>query len=216
MAIGTMAGHRIEERLTETFAASPGARMAIEVESIRILNADAAQEEGRTIVTPAKGGPVSHRRYLVLLVRREGAGSCPASAKSPRRCSVRTTTCKPLEWLIGDWIDEGADSLVRVNCRWSGDRNFLIRTFTVKHQGKDVMTVTQRIGWDPAAGHIRSWEFDSEGGFGEGKWGRDGDRWVIKHTATRPDGTTVTATNTLKRERPDMVRWTSVDRVLGE
>ena len=33
------------------------------------------------------------------------------------------------------------------------------------------MTVTQRIGWDPAAKQIRSWEFDSEGGFGEGTWG---------------------------------------------
>ena len=96
--------------------------------------------------------------------------------------------------MLGDWIDEGPMSVVRVNCRWSEDGNFLIRTFTVKHQGKDVMTVTQRIGWDPAARQIRSWEFDSEGGFGEGRWGGDGDRWVIKHTATRPEGTTVSAT----------------------
>ena len=67
----------------------------------------------------------------------------------------------------------------------------LQRQFTVKHQGKDVMTVNQRIGWDPAAKQIRSWEFDSEGGFGEGKWGGDGDRWVIKHTAIRPEGTSI-------------------------
>ena len=38
-----------------------------------------------------------------------------------------------------------------------------------------MLTVTQRIGWDPVADHIRSWEFDSEGGFGEGKWGGDGE-----------------------------------------
>ena len=63
--------------------------------------------------------------------------------------------------MLGDWIDEGPDSVVRINCRWSEDGNFLIRTFNVKHQGKDVMTVTQRIGWDPAARQIRSWEFDS-------------------------------------------------------
>ena len=85
----------------------------------------------------------------------------------------------------------------------------------MKHQGKDVMTVTQRIGWDPAAGQIRSWEFDSEGGFGEGRWGGDGDRWVVKHTATRPDGATVTATNIMVKERPDLVRWSSTDRFVG-
>ena len=80
--------------------------------------------------------------------------------------------------MIGEWVDKGPDSEVRVNCRWSEDGNFLIRSFTVKQQGKPVMTVTQRIGWDPLARRIRSWEFDSEGGFGEGTWSRDGERWV--------------------------------------
>ena len=80
--------------------------------------------------------------------------------------------------MIGDWVDEGPDSEVRVNCRWSEDGNFLVRSFTVKQQGKPVMTVSQRIGWDPLARQIRSWEFDSEGGFGEGTWSRDGERWV--------------------------------------
>ena len=82
--------------------------------------------------------------------------------------------------MVGDWIDEGADSVVRLHCQWSEDENFLFRTFTVKRQGKPVMTVTQRIGWDPVARQVRSWEFDSEGGFGEGKWSRDGERWVVK------------------------------------
>ena len=65
------------------------------------------------------------------------------------------------------------------------------------------------------AKQFRSWEFDSEGGFGEGKWGGDGDRWVIKHTGVRPEGMTVSATNTMLRERPDLVRWTSTDRFIG-
>ncbi len=209
----------IEERLTETFAASPGSKMAIEVEAIRLLNADAAKEEGRTIVTPPKGGPVSHRSGIpccsIKQTRRQRLLSS-VREEPEKLLSPHDHLQAALDWLVGDWIDEGADSLVRVHCRWSDDQNFLIRTFQVKHQGKDLMTVTQRIGWDPAAGHVRSWEFDSEGGFGEGKWGRDGQRWVIKHTATRPDGISVTATNTLLRERPDLVRWTSVDRVLGD
>jgi len=106
--------------------------------------------------------------------------------------------------------------VVRVHCQWSQDENFLFRTFTVKSQGKPVMTVTQRIGWDPVARQVRSWEFDSEGGFGEGKWSREGQRWVVKATGVRPEGATASATNVMFRERPDLVRWTSTDRVIGD
>ena len=78
------------------------------------------------------------------------------------------------------------------------------------------MSVTQRIGWDPLAKQVRSWEFDSEGGFGEGRWSRDGERWIVKHTGTRPEGTTASSTNVMSRERPDLARWTSTDRIVGE
>ncbi len=27
--------------------------------------------------------------------------------------------------MIGDWVDEGEDSLVRLNCRWSDDEELL-------------------------------------------------------------------------------------------
>ena len=118
--------------------------------------------------------------------------------------------------MVGEWVDEASESVVRVHCGWSEDGNFLIRSFTVKRQGKTVMSVTQRIGWDPVARQFRSWEFDSEGGFGEGKWSRDGDRWVVKHTGVRPEGTTASATNIMSRVRPDLVRWVSTDRVIGD
>ncbi len=49
----------IEERLAGTFAASPGAKLAIEVESIRFLSPDVAKEEGHTIVTASGGGPAT-------------------------------------------------------------------------------------------------------------------------------------------------------------
>jgi uncharacterized protein (TIGR02246 family) len=205
----------IEARLAETLAANRGATMSIDVDSIRLLGPTAAKEEGRTIVKPAGGGPGSHRRYTALLVKRDGNWLLSSVREEHDHMIKPHDRLQVLAWLLGDWIDEGPDALVRMNCRWSEDGNFLIRTFTVKNRGKDVMTVSQRIGWDPAAKQIRSWEFDSEGGFGEGKWGGDGDRWVIKHTAIRPEGTTVSGTNTMVRERPDLVRWSSTDRFIG-
>ncbi len=205
----------IERSFTETFAASKGARIAFEIGSIRFLTPDAAREQGRSVVTPTEGAPIV-REYTVLYVRRDGRWLI-SSVREDFDPTVRARDrLKDLDWMIGEWVDEGSDSVVRLDCRRSADENFLIREFTVKRLGRPVMTVTQRIGWDPVAKQFRSWEFDSEGGFGEGRWGRDGNRWVVKHTGTLPEGLTASATNVMVRERPDLVRWASTDRVVGD
>jgi hypothetical protein len=51
----------------------------------------------------------------------------------------------------------------------------------------------QIIGWDPLEERIRSWTFDGEGGFGEGTWTREGDRWLLRETGVAPDGTRTSA-----------------------
>jgi len=205
----------VEQTFADTFAASKGVKIALEIEAIRFLSPDVAKEEGRSLITPAKGAPES-RLYTVLFVKREGRWLISSVREEPDPLVRPHDRLKDLEWMVGDWIDEGADSVVRLHCQWSEDENFLFRRFTVKRQGKPVMTVTQRIGWDPVARQVRSWEFDSEGGFGEGKWSRDGERWVVKSTGVQPEGVTASATNVMAQERPDLVRWTSTDRVIGD
>ncbi len=204
----------IEQRLAETFAASPGIKIEIKSDSIQLLSPYVIKAEGRTVVTPVKGSP-ELRRHTALLVRRDGRWLISSIREEPDPLISPHDRLKELEWMLGEWVEEGPDSHIRVTCRWSEDGNFLIRTFTVNVQGKPVLTVHQRVGWDPLARQIRSWEFDSEGGYGEGKWSRDGERWVIKHAGVRPEGVTASATHIVSRERPDLVRWDAVDRVLG-
>jgi uncharacterized protein (TIGR02246 family) len=62
---------RIERRFAETFAASPGVKIAIEVGSIRFLSPDVAKEEGQTVITPASEAR-QVRPYTVLFVKRDG------------------------------------------------------------------------------------------------------------------------------------------------
>jgi uncharacterized protein (TIGR02246 family) len=205
----------VERSFSETFASNKGAKIAFKIEAIRFPNPDVAEEEGRSIVTPKTGAPVS-RLYTVLYVKRDGRWLISGVREELDPMVRPHDRLKDLEWMVGEWVDEAPDSVARFDCRWSEDGNFLIRSFTLKWAGKSVMTGTQRIGWDPLARQFRSWEFDSEGGFGEGRWSRDGDRWVVKHTAVRPEGTAVSATNIMTRVRPDMVRWVSTDRVLGD
>jgi uncharacterized protein (TIGR02246 family) len=205
----------IERRFAETFSASPGVKISLEIGAIRFVSPDVAQEEGRAIVSPPKE-VVLVRPYTVLHVKRGGRWLIASVREEPEPERGAHEHLKELEWMVGEWIDEGHDSVVRARCRWSADGNFLMREFTIKRRGKPVMTVSQRIGWDPLARQIRSWEFDSEGGFGEGKWSRDGERWVVKHAAVRPEGTPASAVNIMTRERPDLVRWASTTRVVGD
>jgi uncharacterized protein (TIGR02246 family) len=205
----------IEQSYIDTFASSKGVKIAFEIDAIRLLSPDVAKEEGRSIVTPEKGAPLSHL-YTVLFVKRDGRWKISSVREETDPLVRAHDRLKDLAWMIGDWIDEGADSVVRLRCQWSEDENFLLRNFTVKRQGKLVMTVTQRIGWDPVARRFRSWEFDSHGGFGQGEWSRDDDKWIVKSTGVRPEGTTASATNVMMRERPDRISWVSTDRVIGD
>jgi uncharacterized protein (TIGR02246 family) len=204
----------IERRFADTFAAAPGIKLALEIEGIRFLSPDVAKEEGLSRVTSAQGAS-EVRRFTVLYVRRGGHWLISSVREETDPLVRPHDRLKELEWMIGQWVDEAPDCVVHLTCQWSEDENFLIRAFTVKLQGKPVMQVTQRIGWDPLARQVRSWEFDSEGGYGEGRWSGGGDRWVVKHTGVRPDGSTASATNIMTRERPDLVRWVSLDRVMG-
>ena len=76
----------------------------------------------------------------------------------------------------------------------------------------DDLEGTQVIGWDPAAGTIRSWMFDSDGGFGEGAWSKKGNSWVVKFHQVLPDGRKASATNIYTIVDDNTVTWKSVGR----
>jgi hypothetical protein len=87
--------------------------------------------------------------------------------------------------------------------------------FKVQIGGRPLMTGTQRIGWDPLAKKIRSWVFDSEGGFGEGIWTREGNQWIVKMTGVTRDGKIASATNITTRVSKHRMTWQSRDRIIG-
>jgi uncharacterized protein (TIGR02246 family) len=196
-----------------TFGASPGVRIAVTIDSLRFLGPDAAKEEGLCTITPAGGGAPVSRRYTILFVKQEGRWLQDSVREEPEPSARPHDRLKGLAWMVGDWIDEGSDSVVRSHCRWSEDGNFLLRSLVVKVRGEPVMTISQRIGWDPLGRQIKSWEFDSDGGHGESLWARDGQRWVVKHTGVLPDGRTASATHLIALEKPNRARWMAIDRV---
>lgn len=214
-------GHRLQGRpviqdlYSSIFQEWPGATIGISIDSLRFLGPDVAKEEGQTRVKPGGKEPETLRRYTVLYVKQGGRWLYSSVREEHETGLLHHERLKELEWLVGEWLDQSPDSTVHVTCRWSDDKNFLLRDFTIHVQGQPVMTVSQRIGWDPLTKHVKSWVFDSEGGYGDSLWARNGDQWVIKSTGVLPDGRVATATNVLIRVGPNTARWTSKEGTLG-
>ena len=156
--------------------------------------------------------------YSALFVKRDGKWLLdrvteeepPAAAPPPSNYEH----LKDLEWMVGSWIDhdEEEDAMIQTDCDWTKNQNFMTRSFAVVVGDQVDMAGMQIIGWDPVAKQIRSWVFDSDGGFAEGKWTRKGDRWLIQQTGTLPDGSKSSAVNIMKQIDDDSFTWQSVQR----
>ena len=102
--------------------------------------------------------------------------------------SLAAAQLKELEWLVGEWVDDQPKKDVTMTCTWDINKTFLLMHYQVKREGADDLVVTVRVGWDGAGGRIRSWTFDSQGGFSEGYWMKDGKRWLVGSAGVLPDG----------------------------
>jgi uncharacterized protein (TIGR02246 family) len=206
----------IEKTFAKVFQEMPEKNIEVFVESIRFIGSDLALEVGTTKETPEPNEPPDIDRYTVLHVKRDGKWQMAMARDEEGPPPTAHEQLRPLAWLVGEWVDDGGSTVVRSTCRWSEDKNFLLQDFRLEISGRDAMNVSQRIGWDPLTKHVRSWVFDSEGGFGQSVWTRDGDDWIIRSTGVRPDGTTGSATNTLIRSGNDGYVWRSTDRVVAD
>ena len=119
---------------------------------------------------------------------------------------------KDLEWLIGEWIDEDEGSSIKTVCAWTKNRNFITRTFSLSFEGEVVLEGTQVIGWDPERKRIRSWMFDSEGGFGDGLWLRKGNQWIVKSSQVLKGGKRASAINVMTLVDDKTLKWRSIGR----
>src|SRR5262249_46434755 len=166
--------------------------------------------------TPEPGETPENGRYTVLHVKRDGKWQMALARDTDGDQPSSHDRLQPLAWLIGDWIDEGEDSVVLTSCRWSADKNFILQDIKLRVAGRDAMEVSQRIGWDPVTKRIRSWVFDSEGGFGAGVWARTSEGWMIRTTGARAAGSPAAAGNLVVATGKDSYGWRSTDRVAGD
>ncbi len=196
---------------TDFFAKNPGAKMTINITSIRPAGADAAIEDGTSTVTLADG-PSSTVLYRVVHARQNGRWLMTSIRETVDETPSHYANLQDLEWLIGNWVAKGKDREVHTTFRWMDNKNFLQRSYTVKKKDGVLSSGIQMIGWDPAARRVASWTFDSTGGYGHGLWRPVENGWSIASTGVMPDGTPVTSTEITTRIDDNHFSWRSINR----
>jgi uncharacterized protein (TIGR02246 family) len=205
----------IKDLVTAFFAKFPGAQMRNEIDSIRTVGPVAIVEGAR--ITTAKDASIARIPFISVLAKTD-QGWRIASMRDFADEAIASPgdMLKSLEWLVGDWINEGADARVKIAYRWSEDKNFILGDISATRDGQVAMKSSQRIGWDPIEGKVRSWIFDSDGGFSEATWTQLQDRWVVHSSAVMPDGLTGSATLTITPKDNGRYTIAGSNRIIGD
>jgi uncharacterized protein (TIGR02246 family) len=203
----------MQKLLADNFQQNPGVKLAITTEEVKQLTPDVKVTRGFATVTPATGAATT-TRYTLVKVRK--GDHWEISQLNEREAPPLSAYSKlaALEWLVGTWQDKSGDQIVQAKINWAGDKNFLVRTIDL--QGNQTTTDGwEIIGWDPVRQQIRSWIFDSNGGFGESTWVNNGEDWLIRTSNVLPDGSRSTAENVLTKVDDNKFTWESQNRTLN-
>jgi uncharacterized protein (TIGR02246 family) len=209
----------IEQDFSRMFEANPQSQVEIDCGSIRVLTPNIAIEEGviRGQATPDSPGTVS--TYVAVHVKVDGKWVIA----SVNDFEMESTELSPgdrlqeLAWMVGDWIDESPESVVKSSCRWDDSGSYLLHEFQIQREGSLQANGSMRIGWDPLAQQIRSWTFDADSGYSEGLWSRTGDEWSVSSRGVNGSGQITAGTHVFQFVDDDTMTWRSYDRtVAGE
>jgi uncharacterized protein (TIGR02246 family) len=197
----------VAEGLTKFFAKNKGAQLEVQIESARFLTPDVLIEKGLSTI----GDETT--RYVCNYVKKDGAwliSELNETTLPP--ADAAAAALDELGWMVGSWKDNSSGVTVATTVDWTKNNHFLRRSISITREGEDAMDATEVIGYDPVAEGIRSWVFDSEGGFGEGTWKREGSKWIVSFAATAPDGSTSTAQHIITYLDDKKYTWESINR----
>lgn len=203
----------IRDAFKAHFAGYPESSIRTEIDQIRFPSPTVAIEEGRTFASRVAGEPAIERRYVIVHSRNGDDWAISSIREESAEPLTPGEALEELAWLVGDWVDESDDATVETSCRWSDDGNWLLQDYRIHLHGGPAMSGTQRIGWDALRRQVRSWSFDSLGGFIEGVWEFDGERWTAQLSGVSNDGVVGSGTRVVTPLGPDAYLLQSFHRV---
>jgi uncharacterized protein (TIGR02246 family) len=207
----------IAKQLDYVFAGSEDAKLKVDVETIDFVSPNVAIEKGMAEVSYSKS-PTEKTEYTAVSVKRDGkwlldrVTDVDLDEKKVEPPPSNYEHLKEIEWMIGTWVDKDELSTIETECEWTKNRNFMTRSFAMNEGDEVTKSGMQIVGWDPVDKQIRSWVFDSDGDYSEGKWTRKGDKWIVHSVGVLQDGGKTSANHIFTRVDDNSFTWQSIDR----
>jgi uncharacterized protein (TIGR02246 family) len=206
---------QIRAAYEEFLAAAPEPQIEIAITSLDIVDDNIAIEDGFREVSVSPTLPGRRIRYTAYHVKHKGKWYLQSVRDAAAFTPTNYAYLQGLEWAVGAWESKADNGAVMSSvCTWDEGQNFLIREYSTSLQGQQISGGMQWIGWDPAEGTVRSWSFDSTGGFSEGTWSQDGASWIADSTSTLLSGQRMNEKHVLSLVDPDTLTWLAKDRSL--
>jgi uncharacterized protein (TIGR02246 family) len=204
----------IEKGYAEFFKTLQGKpKLEIQSDAVRFPSADMAVTEVTLRLKNDAREVVASGRQEIVAVREAGQWKV-AMIRERNRDSGVDASLHELEWLVGTWHAVAEDREVTITYELDKNKAFIRGKFTVQQGSKVIESGTEMIGKDHADGVIRSWIFQSDGGFGEGAWRRNGAQWCVDVRGVRAQGGELTATIIYSQVHPNVITWQAVNQTL--
>lgn len=205
----------IQQQFETLFATDTQLQLAVDVASVQFVSPNVAAEHGVATFGEPEADP-EQVAYSAVYVRLDGKWLL--DRVTDKESVVEPSSyaqLKQLQWMIGSWVDKDDNGSVVTDCKWAKNNTFLVRSFTVSIEDRIDMSGMQLIGWDAGSKQIRSWTFDSDGGFAEGVWSKSKDRWYVHKKGTTADGETTTSVNHVTPIDDDTFAFQSTQRTFA-
>ena len=204
----------IQAQFAAIFAEAKGAKLEAKTDSIQFISPSVGVEHGTAkVVTPDQ--TPEETEYTAVYIKRDDQWLLDRMTEEEVVITPsHYEQLKDLAWMTGSWVDQDEEATVVTECNWTKNNNFLTRAFTVQIRDRIDMAGLQIIGWDPATKQIRSWVFDSDGGFGQGTWKKKGNRWYIQQSGILSDGRKSSSVNIITYVDDNTCTLQSVNRTV--
>ena len=189
----------LEKHYDELFQAVDNLKLEVTNEEIEFISPSVAIGHGMAAVTQTGTDKIERTEYSAVFVFRDDRWHIDRiSDNLVISQNSHHDQLEQLQPLLGVWVHETDGTTIEFECKWTKDNNHISRAYRVIEDNNVEQTGLQIVGWDPKNKNIRSWLFDSEGGYAEGIWQKKNDNWLITTAGILPDGGTGTAVHIVR------------------
>jgi uncharacterized protein (TIGR02246 family) len=206
----------IQASYEEIFADPAAPKVAVEVDSVRLVGKDIAVEDGTVHYTPPGDDPAPRSIHYTAVLQKNGDGAWQIA--SSRDLGDATDAAGQLadlaDLLKGDWTATRDGMRLDMAFGWDDSGKYLSGEMLATAADAEPLSTSIRIGWDAAKRTITWWTFDDGGGFSKGEWTPTEDGWLIRTEGTTAEGEATSANQALSFEGREAFNWTARDRIV--